>query len=515
LRIAIRSDGFFWWFFGIYAGFCILWLILAAATLLSPSLVPGSTVAHGEVDALLHGDDLVLSAGTLALGLFVAWLDPRNPTARPFAVGLVGTALGFSLTAHHLVEVVWPKAMGPFVWSPVPMLHVVFHLIAGAAYTYALLLFPDGRLPQRSRLTIPAFGSVLLAALGLLLFVGREPSYFILYCGLAVVTAGIFAQWHKSTFSEDPAARRQSRGLLHAFLLATVIAGVLAIVEWLTQWHTTWGINLDESDHMSATTVNIVLTAVPPLIAGSSIVVLVGVLQYEMWGVASIKHKPRLWWALIVVVMAMYVLGEALIHLLVDAVGHKFEVGLSATAIGAVLAGVALLEHPQESMKEHLRPLVYGVDHVPATIIDGFSRDLESSVSAEAVVPTLASVLRRELGVSSGRLTIHLAGGRQRRIVWPPGAVLPEREMPLVENGTHVGGIAVIEADGRGDRPSHLKLVHDLGLRAAEEVRIRSATTDPAPPSVPMSDADGRRRTVNFERSDPTPEEMFDERHGA
>jgi hypothetical protein len=472
-------DSAYWVFFACYAAVSVLWLILSLASFFWPDLVPSSMAAHHSVDLAQHGEDLLLSLGTLALGLFLIWLAPDNVTARAFAVGLVGTAVGFSLTAHHLLEAIAPEAMTRLTLSLVPILHVIFHTIAGVAYAYALLLFPDGKLPPVSRVTLLAVWTLLVGILLVLLIEGREPSYFILYCGIAVVVAGWFSQWTKARASPDPIDRERSRTFHRALLLAVGIAVGLVGIEWLLRWHSIiGGSQAAGADRLT----NIVFASVPPLLAGTGLVVFVGILQFRLWGVGRV-HKPSLFRVLVVMVMGVFVVAEVVLEAVVQKLGTRVGASVTLTGVAAVLIGLAILDRPREFMKETVNRLVYGTPVRPHDLTAGFMSDLAVSVSADAVVPALARVLGG-MHVTEGRLRVDLPSGGRREEGWPPGAAGGGEPIPLVADGRELGSISVVRQGEEVLSPAERKLLSDLGAAAALAIRARVDEPSPGRPDV-------------------------------
>jgi hypothetical protein len=485
------GDTAYWCGFGLYAAISTLWLLLAAVTFFIPHLVPGSGQVHGEADVLLHANDLVLSFGTLALGLYVAWLDPPNATARPFALGLVGTSAGFSLTAHHLADAVAPAAtMQAVSISLVPILHVAFHVIGGVAYTYALLLFPDGNLPRLSLVSRIFWGLVLLALLVILVVPQRLPSYFILYCGIAAGFAGWISQSYKARDSgASMEERARSRQLERAFALAVVIAGALALVEYVFEWHHYLGVT-SETMGDEASDQNLILTSVPPLLAGAGVVMLVGILQFRLWGVDA-RVTARLSKALVVLVMAGYVLTEALIHTVAEGVGESAGLGVGFAVFATAIIGVAVLDRPREYVVERCRRLsghdsIQPMGSEQRQVPPGeFSSIVRSAKSVDAIAPALATVFRREWGITRFALAVRVTPDTRLVLSWPPGAVLPDPEIPLLRDGEYLGELTALASEAGGLERHEEQLATELAVEAALAVREVDAPMTRAPSSVP------------------------------
>src|SRR4051812_43135493 len=109
-----------------------------------------------------HGVGLVLdytfSALNVALGVLLAARRPRDLTPRLLSVAFIGTAATFNAPSHEVFHLIGPVPV-------VMVLHFSFHIVSGVAYLWAVLLFPDGRLPRagdaarRWRVTLAAVAS--------------------------------------------------------------------------------------------------------------------------------------------------------------------------------------------------------------------------------------------------------------------------------------------------------------------------------------------------------------------
>ena len=80
----------------------------------------------------------------LVLGVLLIVRRPNELVPRLLALGLLGTAATFNLPSHeafHILGSPWPIAL----------LHFTFHIVSGVAYLWAVVLFPDGRLPEPDR----------------------------------------------------------------------------------------------------------------------------------------------------------------------------------------------------------------------------------------------------------------------------------------------------------------------------------------------------------------------------
>ena len=193
-----------------------------SAAIRSPALAAmagGIAVASHAAEHAGHVTlQYLFSLVNIGLGVFLMRLRPRDRAARFLALGLVGTGAVFNVQAHS-AEAVMPGLAS--------FLHESFHVVSGIAYVYALLLFPDGRLPHWS---IPRWIKWPARALYLLTlaFVGLffsmlshgEPEGFIAFFGVLIPVAGLTSQAFRYRHAHTAEERQQSRVLMWALILA-------------------------------------------------------------------------------------------------------------------------------------------------------------------------------------------------------------------------------------------------------------------------------------------------------
>ena len=134
----------------------------------------------------------LFSALNIALGVLLITLRPRDLAARLLALGMVGTAAVFNAQAHSGLEMMPGLAL---------RLHDNYHLFAGLAYIYALLVFPDGRLARpwpRSRWFRPLLAFYLVVGTVAVVlsrsWLHADPGGFVWFFGVLIPIAGITSQ---------------------------------------------------------------------------------------------------------------------------------------------------------------------------------------------------------------------------------------------------------------------------------------------------------------------------------
>ena len=166
--------------------------------------------------------DYLFSLLNLALATFLVVKVRGNRTANLLALGMVGTAVAFNLQSHAALLVIGDHFGGlTLLWHDLGV-----HVLAGVAYVFALLLFPDGAV-DRTR------GPHLLglaAFFGLVSFIAipDHTSALVLLFGVLVPAAALVAQSRRFRDAQSPELRQLFRLLRAAMGLS--LAGALAVL---------------------------------------------------------------------------------------------------------------------------------------------------------------------------------------------------------------------------------------------------------------------------------------------
>lgn len=178
--------------------------------------------AHNASSAVQVTLDYVFSTLNLALATFLVVKVRGNRTANLLALGMIGTAVAFNLQSHSALLII-----GDHLGEVTALFHDLgIHVLAGIAYVFALLLFPDGAV-DRSR------GPHLMAlalVFGLISFIAipDHTSALVLLFGVLVPAAALVAQSRRFRDAQSPELRQLFRLLRAAMGLS--LAGALAVL---------------------------------------------------------------------------------------------------------------------------------------------------------------------------------------------------------------------------------------------------------------------------------------------
>ena len=174
--------------------------------------------------------DYAASAVNLGLAGFLVWLRPRDRVAQLLALAMVGAAGVFNLTAQQVLEFL-PVTPAEGVAQ------AAAHAVAGLAYIFALLSFPDGHLVPRwpGRRLVLLYSPMVVAAIVMAAQVtgsGRN-SVALVFFGLSVAVAGVLSQAYRIRTAETATAQAQARllfwSLLPALGLGTAYVTIVGI----------------------------------------------------------------------------------------------------------------------------------------------------------------------------------------------------------------------------------------------------------------------------------------------
>lgn len=241
--------------------------------------------------------DYLLSSLNLAFATTLLWLRPRDWTARLLAVALVGAAGVFNLTAQATIEQL-PMTRGEAV------LQGGAHVVAGLAYLYALLLFPDGRpvpawsRPRRLALYLPV--TVLTVLLSIAVDGPSRPAVLIVFFGLLVPLVGAAAQAYRVRRGGGVTGEAQARLLLWALLPSVMIGLAYLAVAGLPATDAVFaGRHVPDPP-------TLLYRVFQPVFALIPVALFAGLLRYRLWSIERLLNRTVVYGAVTTVLAGLY-----------------------------------------------------------------------------------------------------------------------------------------------------------------------------------------------------------------
>jgi hypothetical protein len=267
--------------------------------------------SHSVPSILQIALDYVFSVAHLALAAVVLWLRPRDWAARLLAVALVGTAGLFNLTSQGTMEQL-----------PLLPLEAVLqagaHIVAGLAYVYALLLFPDGRpVPHwRAAALAPLYAAVTLSAVFLSIRVEGQarPAALLLFFGLLIPAAGAAAQAYRIRRTDDVTGQAQARLLFWALLPSVAFGLAFVATHGLSPTTTVLA-----GRHLPEPPVAL-YRSFEPAFALIPLALLGGMLRYRIWDIERLASRTVVYAGATTLLGGAYVAFVVLVQFLLGSV---------------------------------------------------------------------------------------------------------------------------------------------------------------------------------------------------
>ena len=467
--------------FVVYAGGLVIWLTLGILPTLAADvpavgallnrLAEGTGPIAGFAHRIMSADAADVMANenpwlqygfsllnlTLALVLAVRRFDQLVPRLLAFA--LLGTAATFNDVSHrafHITGSPWPIAAA----------HFTFHVVSGVTYFWAVVLFPDGRLPNAVRLRRPrlqqAVGVLVTAVLVAVCWFSnflQHPQFFVVFFGIVVPLSGVGMQAlrlrdRRSTATDQAAARLLIAALLPALAVAVcwlgfraVVAlggaGAIPVADWLQQ-------------------------AFPVVFALVPVVLTAGVIRYRWWDLDRVLVR--------VLVYGVLGTGVAVVYLVAVATGTALAGGGLWWLVLLLALGAAVIEPVRRSATTAANRIVYGQLLSPAAGLQQLIEGMETlspqrsmaQIESVAVSATRAESATVWLADGAGWVRavdadLDAAPGADRR---PAAPAEGGASWSIEYQGEELGRLTVDLAPGVQLAPADRQLLTDLAGHA-------------------------------------------------
>jgi serine phosphatase RsbU (regulator of sigma subunit) len=397
-RKVSRDDVLFFAFFALYTAIVLLWLtggLAAALSAVLPSvgedirawgegtnffasvarvialaatevperaaLPPRLNIDLGYVVVL----DYSISAVGVGLAMLVIWLRPREFAARLLALGMMGVAVAYNDLSH----VIFSPLPG-WVFEPGP--HFIVHVVAGATFAHALLVFPDGRLrPAWARWPLVAIYAFVAP---ISTFVRQPLVFFILFYGLLLPAVGITSQVSRYRHASSPRERQQSRLLLWALGVACVPGGMFVLLNAIA--------DLDTSQTRLA------FLIFQPVLGVIPVALTVGLLRYRLWDIDRVINRA--------LVYALLTGALALLYLVtVYLLGNSIkDFANPAAALVSTFAAAALFSPARRNVQSFIDRRFYRERHNAAQTLNAFAERLHQEVDLDSLIAEVLAAIQ-------------------------------------------------------------------------------------------------------------------------
>ncbi len=453
---------------GIAGGIAASAVALTAAALvlafLDRGLVPASLTTWDTADI----SQMLVGAVTSVVGYVIASRRQENPIG--WLALAAGALLCVSSFCHNYALRAVVAAPGSLPAGYLAMW--VFWLTGFFAWSclgFALLLFPDGRLPSPGWRPVAWVVTAIFAWSNVTAIVGATLVWSHPFVSLyRVYTPGALASLRfplptalalcvLAVIVRFASSAGEERLQLKWFALATAVLGVTVVVRMLAD--------------SAATTI-----AMDVAVICLEATVVLAVLKYRLYDIDIVISKALQYGALAAFITAVY---AALVVGVGAAVGNQHSVYL--TALAAAVVAVAFQPLRQRAAVVANR-LVYGRRATPYQVLSEFARRIGGAYADDDVLPQMARMVAA--GTGARRVVVWLRVGGELRLgatVGDPGPelapvpvdadVLPslpdaETRVPIRYHGELLGALAIAMPRDEPLRPAGAQLVASVAAQA-------------------------------------------------
>lgn len=337
--------------------------------------------------------DFVVSTVNLGLAGLLLWLRPRDRTAQLLALAMVGAAGVFNLTAQQVLEFL------PLTGAEAAA-QAAAHGVAGLAYIFALLSFPDGRLiPRWSRPRLVALYLPMVIATVVIStkVTGSQRSGVVLVIfGLSVAVAGVVSQAYRIRTAETAKAQAQARLLFWALLPALGVGVAFFAIVGISPTTSALAGRPVTADLPTGVfnAFQVVFLAIP-------IALFTGIVHYRLWDIERIVNRTAVYALATTFLGGIYVAFVVLVQLTVGSVVSTALID-SKPAVAITTLGLAATFRPIRDRVQQFVDRRFNRARYDAVVtIEAFRLELRQCVEVSAVVGRLEDALATAVGPRS------------------------------------------------------------------------------------------------------------------
>jgi hypothetical protein len=328
--------------------------------------------------------DYVFSAVHLAMAAVLLKLRGRDWTARLLAIALVGVAGVFNLTSQAVLEQL------PFTptetWA-----QVAANVLAGLAYVYALLLFPDGRPVPRWRpaALVPLYLSATVGAvlLSIRLEGPARPATLLLFFGLLVPAAGAAAQVYRIVKTKDVTGQAQARLLFWALLPSVAFGiGFLFLHGLSPATNVLVGRNIAEPPVALYRTFQPAFALIP-------LALFAGMLRYRLWDIELLLNRTTVYATVTGVLGGLYAAFVVVAQLLLGTVAATPLIDSKPAVAITTLLFVSAFRPLRDQVQKFIDRRFNRSRFDAQVTMERFAEDLRQAVDLDDVMGRLNGVL--------------------------------------------------------------------------------------------------------------------------
>jgi signal transduction histidine kinase len=430
------------------------WALAALSSTLVVAAL-GLDLSTGSYRQLLY---LVISGALVLMGVLLTTRTPEQPIAWGFAATALLWTIGAFAYAYAVQGLVEDPGSLPGAtaaawldnWSWLPILVLPMSLL--------LLVAPDGRLrsPRWRAVVVAVVSGTVLASLALSgastfeldsseridnpLALGSTWIAVAAALGFSLVVVGVVSSFVSFVlrYRDSVGEQRQQLRWVGGSLVVGLSLGLLGSL--------TWGVF--EYAYLLYAAALLVL----PL--GTA----VAVLKYRLYEIDLVVNRALVYGVLTVCVVASYVFVVGLVGAVLSDKGD-LVLALGVTGVVAVC-----FQPLRQRLQLHVNQLMYGERDDPYAALAGLGRRLETSLGADAVLPTVVETIGQTLKLQY--VALALADSDDAAATYGSPVDAPLR-FPLLHQGIAVGELRLAPRAGEELRVADHRLIADLAPQVA------------------------------------------------
>jgi len=374
-------------------------------------------------------------------------------------------------------------------------------VLALEAFIPIFLLFPDGRLPSRSR---------IWRSIGWVTFVAPIVTTLAFALTPGRLTGAMTHLEHLNV--TNPVGIPGTRNLMNAIsqisgmaMLATGLAGFVGLIaryrraasevrqqiRWLALVGAAFvavlvggiilGIAAPELSDGAVGTV-IFSLAFTILVVGIPAACGVAILRYRLWDLDVVIRKAVVF-AILAGFISLIYAGVSLLPILI--VGSGSDSDLRGVVFAGTVVLVLLFQPVRQRARRFADRLVYGERATPYQVLSEFSGRVGEAYASDDVLPRIARVLVEATGATSAVVWLRTGGALRPAAVWPAGP-LPESLEVGDDAASELEGLGIVQVRHQGELlgalgvtmppndpldPQRDRMIHDLAGQAGLVMR--------------------------------------------
>ncbi len=442
---------------------------------------------------------IATATGGIAFSILAGLVGSKRPDNRIWVVyAVIGSSLAIGVFSQSYA---YYALMGghalPFAplmswippWSYVPALVSLF--------TFALLLFPTGRLPS-PRWSPVAWASAAVIVCKTVPFAIAswpyrglplvdpnypEPDTRALHVAGAIDTVGTLLLLPAAILSIAAVvvryrrAKADEREQMKWLVFALIIVAVSLAKGFLT---TGFGDVVEAIDY-----------------AVIAIAVGVAILKYHLWDIDVVINKTLVFGGLAVFITAVYVAVVVGLGALLGSSGQpNLGLSIAATAVVAIAFAPA-----RQRVQRWANRVVYGKRATPYEALSGLAERMSKAYAGDEALAEMARLAGQATGATGATVWLSVGGSMVPRGSWPDARIVPtdglaSTVVPVTQGGEVLGSIALDRPEGQPLKPEESRLLDSLAAQAGLALRNVGLIEDLRASRVRLIEAqdDERRR---------------------